>query len=258
MEAKVTIPALQQMKRDGKKSVGVVAWDYQIAQITDRAGVDIISVGDSRRHQSVGPRQSARSHDGRDARRAARRCAAAPSARSSAATFPSARCRKASTARCAPPSGWSRKAAPTWSSSTARPIFPKRYARSRAPAFRCSRSSASRRRPRCNTAFPTARRTRPARRRPPEMTAKLVEEAKLLEDAGAVAARLHQLRAGRRRRGGEGGQDPGDRRLRRRAVARRPHAHGARRDRLRRRSGSNPRSTTTPTSRGSALDAFTA
>ncbi len=43
----VTIPALQQMKRDGKKIVGVVAWDYQMAQIVDRAGVDIISVGDT-------------------------------------------------------------------------------------------------------------------------------------------------------------------------------------------------------------------
>ncbi|MDB5775955.1 MAG: panB [Herbaspirillum sp.] len=50
MEAKqqaVTIPGLQQMKRDGKKIVGVVAWDYQIAKIIDRAGVDIISVGDT-------------------------------------------------------------------------------------------------------------------------------------------------------------------------------------------------------------------
>ena len=44
---KVTIPALQQMKRDGKKIVGVVAWDYQIAKVIDRAGVDIISVGDT-------------------------------------------------------------------------------------------------------------------------------------------------------------------------------------------------------------------
>src|SRR5438445_11444476 len=43
----VTIPALQQKKRDGKKSAGVVAWDYQIARIADRAGVDIVSVGDS-------------------------------------------------------------------------------------------------------------------------------------------------------------------------------------------------------------------
>ena len=44
---KVTILALQQMKRDGRKIVGVVAWDYQIAQIADRAGVDLVSVGDS-------------------------------------------------------------------------------------------------------------------------------------------------------------------------------------------------------------------
>ena len=47
MTDKVTIPALHQMKRDGKKIVGVVAWDYQIAQIVDRAGVDIVSVGDT-------------------------------------------------------------------------------------------------------------------------------------------------------------------------------------------------------------------
>src|SRR5258705_5138611 len=47
METKVTIPALQQMKRDGRKIVGVVAWDTPIAQIADRAGVDLISVGDS-------------------------------------------------------------------------------------------------------------------------------------------------------------------------------------------------------------------
>lgn len=44
---KVTIPALQQMKRDRKKIVGVVAWDYQIARVVDRAGVDIVSVGDT-------------------------------------------------------------------------------------------------------------------------------------------------------------------------------------------------------------------
>ena len=46
-QSAVTIPGLQQMKRDGKKIFGVVAWDYQIAQIADRAGVDIVSVGDS-------------------------------------------------------------------------------------------------------------------------------------------------------------------------------------------------------------------
>jgi 3-methyl-2-oxobutanoate hydroxymethyltransferase len=43
----VTVPVLQQMKRDGRKIVGVVAWDYQMAQVVDRAGVDLVSVGDS-------------------------------------------------------------------------------------------------------------------------------------------------------------------------------------------------------------------
>ena len=46
-QAAVTVPALQQMKRDGRKIVGVVAWDWQMAQIVDRAGVDLVSVGDS-------------------------------------------------------------------------------------------------------------------------------------------------------------------------------------------------------------------
>ena len=44
---KVTIPQLQQMKLDGRKIVGVVAWDCHIARIADRAGVEILSVGDS-------------------------------------------------------------------------------------------------------------------------------------------------------------------------------------------------------------------
>jgi 3-methyl-2-oxobutanoate hydroxymethyltransferase len=44
---KVTVPALHAMKREGRKIVGVVAWDYQVARIVDRAGVDIVSVGDT-------------------------------------------------------------------------------------------------------------------------------------------------------------------------------------------------------------------
>jgi 3-methyl-2-oxobutanoate hydroxymethyltransferase len=47
MQGKITIDDLQRMKREGRKSVGVVAWDYQIARIADRAGFDFISVGDS-------------------------------------------------------------------------------------------------------------------------------------------------------------------------------------------------------------------
>ena len=46
-EPKVTVIALRRMKREGRKIVGVVAWDVQIARIADRAGVDLISVGDS-------------------------------------------------------------------------------------------------------------------------------------------------------------------------------------------------------------------
>jgi 3-methyl-2-oxobutanoate hydroxymethyltransferase len=46
MEA-VTISAVQQMKLEGRKTVAVVAWDFQIARIADRAGAEIISAGDS-------------------------------------------------------------------------------------------------------------------------------------------------------------------------------------------------------------------
>lgn len=44
---RVTISTLAQMKREGRKIVGVVAYDYPTAQIADRAGVDLVSVGDS-------------------------------------------------------------------------------------------------------------------------------------------------------------------------------------------------------------------
>ncbi|HXH05046.1 MAG TPA: 3-methyl-2-oxobutanoate hydroxymethyltransferase [Vicinamibacterales bacterium] len=47
METRVTVPMLQRMKRDGRKIVAAVVYDYQMAQIADRAGVEIVSVGDS-------------------------------------------------------------------------------------------------------------------------------------------------------------------------------------------------------------------
>ncbi|GAA1010316.1 3-methyl-2-oxobutanoate hydroxymethyltransferase [Acrocarpospora pleiomorpha] len=47
MSSQVTVPAVQAMKRAGRKIVGVVVWDYQMARIVDRAGVDIVSVGDT-------------------------------------------------------------------------------------------------------------------------------------------------------------------------------------------------------------------
>lgn len=46
-EDAITLPALQRMKKEGRKIVGLVAWDFQLAQVADRAGVDIVSVGDT-------------------------------------------------------------------------------------------------------------------------------------------------------------------------------------------------------------------
>jgi 3-methyl-2-oxobutanoate hydroxymethyltransferase len=47
MSDTISLRTLQQMKEDGRKIVGVVAWDYQVARIVDRAGVDLVSVGDT-------------------------------------------------------------------------------------------------------------------------------------------------------------------------------------------------------------------
>jgi len=46
-QTKVTLPALQAMKRESRKIVGVVAWDVHMARLADRAGVDLVSVGDT-------------------------------------------------------------------------------------------------------------------------------------------------------------------------------------------------------------------
>lgn len=43
----VSLASLRRMKADGRKIVGVVVWDYQMARIVDRVGVDIVSVGDT-------------------------------------------------------------------------------------------------------------------------------------------------------------------------------------------------------------------
>jgi 3-methyl-2-oxobutanoate hydroxymethyltransferase len=43
----MTVASLQQMTREGKKIVGVVAWDTQMAKIAERAGADLVSAGDS-------------------------------------------------------------------------------------------------------------------------------------------------------------------------------------------------------------------
>jgi 3-methyl-2-oxobutanoate hydroxymethyltransferase len=42
-----SLPALLARKKTGEKVVAVVAWDYQMARIAERAGVDMLVVGDS-------------------------------------------------------------------------------------------------------------------------------------------------------------------------------------------------------------------
>src|SRR5690349_20106105 len=44
---RITVQALQEMKRQGFRIVGVVAWDAPMAGIAERAGADLVSVGDS-------------------------------------------------------------------------------------------------------------------------------------------------------------------------------------------------------------------
>src|SRR6185295_17660064 len=45
--AKLKITDLQQMKRDGTKIQAAICYEHQMAQIYDRAGVDLITVGDT-------------------------------------------------------------------------------------------------------------------------------------------------------------------------------------------------------------------
>jgi 3-methyl-2-oxobutanoate hydroxymethyltransferase len=47
MSKKVTIPDIQQAKAEGRKLVMVTAYDYPFGVLADRAGVDIVLVGDS-------------------------------------------------------------------------------------------------------------------------------------------------------------------------------------------------------------------
>ena len=45
--SRVTLDTLREMKREGRRIVGVVAWDEGTARVLDEGGVDLISVGDS-------------------------------------------------------------------------------------------------------------------------------------------------------------------------------------------------------------------
>ena len=48
----VTLPRLAEMKQLGEPIVMVTAYDYPSAQVAEEAGVDIVLVGDSGRHDA--------------------------------------------------------------------------------------------------------------------------------------------------------------------------------------------------------------
>jgi 3-methyl-2-oxobutanoate hydroxymethyltransferase len=47
MSDRLTVAALQAMKRDGRKIAALVCWDSGTAHAADAAGIDLVSVGDS-------------------------------------------------------------------------------------------------------------------------------------------------------------------------------------------------------------------
>ncbi len=233
MNEKVTVGALQQMKRDGRKIVGVVAWDYQIAAIADRAGVEIVSVGDSVGvnlwgHRSplevtlaemiiVVPGGAPRGHQGTGQRghpvrpRAGGHRQRRPGG--GQARQGSGRGPRQDRRRGRLPRGRGRRDAgghPGVGAARGHPA-------DRAAARRRVRGDARPRR-----AGPRRHEGRAGRRRAPA------------RGGGRRPARLHQLGAGRGPRGHAGGRHPGHRRCGRRPVARRAGPDGARCHRLRR------------------------
>ena len=167
MSAKVTIAALQAMKREGKKSVGVVAWDYQLARIADRAGFDFVSVGDS-----VGVNLWGRSEvtevtldEMLICCRAVRRGVERALVSCDMPYGPVQQGVDSAPRRCI---RLIKEGGADMIKVDAAAEFPDVVRAWSAPAFRSLRSSGSPRRPRSNTAFPIARRIRRRRRRAPK------------------------------------------------------------------------------------------
>jgi 3-methyl-2-oxobutanoate hydroxymethyltransferase len=51
---KVTMPALAEMKRQGKPISALTAYDYATSRLVDEAGIDIVLVGDSLAQHHLG------------------------------------------------------------------------------------------------------------------------------------------------------------------------------------------------------------
>jgi len=60
MSEKVTVESAAADEADGGRSSGVGGWDYQVAVIADRAGVEIVAGGDSVTAFNLGGQSSPR------------------------------------------------------------------------------------------------------------------------------------------------------------------------------------------------------
>jgi 3-methyl-2-oxobutanoate hydroxymethyltransferase len=58
MAKKITIPELWQLKREGKKIAATILHDYSMARIADRAGLDLMLVGDSGGRRLLGHKKN--------------------------------------------------------------------------------------------------------------------------------------------------------------------------------------------------------
>ena len=233
MTVKVTIPALQQMKREGKKSVGVVAWDYQLARIADRAGFDFVSVGDS-----VGVNLWGRSEvlevtldEMLICCQAVRRGVERALVSCDMPYGPVQQGIELSARRRVPP-GQGRRRRHDQGRCGGR--FSRRRARigrRRHPGFRAIRADAADGR-QIRHSLQRAEFARSAGER--RRGGKACRRGKASRSRRRLSSRFHQFRSGCRRRRGRRGKNSGDRRFRRRAVARRPRPARPHRHRLRR------------------------
>ena len=229
---KVTLADLGAMKRDGRKIVGVVAWDYQIARIVDRVGVEIVSVGDTvgmnlwgqttpfevTMDQMVIVCQAVRRGcpSGAGQRRLPVRAAAGGSGRGGEGGDPAGQGGRRR------PGQAGRRGRPPGRGAGRRPR--------RHPGVRAARGHPA------GGAAARARLRRDGRAGRAGAGGDGRAAGRRGQGAGAGrrgAAGLHQLRPGGRGRGGPLGVHPGARRLRRRSLAGRPGTDGARGDRLR-------------------------
>ena len=232
MNGKMTISALQQMKRDGKKSIGVVAWDYQIARIADRAGVDFVSVGNS-----VGVNLWGRSEVAEVTMDEMLICCKAVRAGVERALvscdMPYGPVQEGVQAAITAAILLMQEGGADMIKVDAAAEFPNTVRAMVSAGIPVFAQFGLTPQTAIKYGIPYSAQNSPQAQAGAEAAEKLVAEAKVLEDAGAACSRFHQFGAGRGRGGREGGENSGDRRLRRRAVARRPRSARAYGDRLR-------------------------